>query len=78
MDNINKRISERFQIALDTIKRQTECEHIWPEKDGTAYYRCTKCDYLADDLKLDRFITIEKMRDKGLSLEEIERFMKYI
>lgn len=44
----------------------------------SSFYRCTKCDYLADDLKLDRFITIEKMRDEGLSLEEIERFMKYI
>lgn len=78
MDSINKRIVERFQPTLDIIQRQTACEHKWPDKQGVAYYRCSICGYLADDKELDRFITIQKMIDSGLSKDDIERLKKYI
>lgn len=77
MDSINKRIAERFQPTLDIIQRQTACEHKWHDKHGAAYYRCDICG-LADDKELDRFITIQKMIDKGVSKDEIERLKKYI
>ena len=78
MDSINKRIAERFQPTLDIIQRQTACEHKWHDKHGAAYYRCDICGYLADDKELDRFITIQKMIDKGVSKDDIERLKKYI
>jgi len=78
MDDINKRIAERFQPTLDIIQRQTACMHKWPHKNGAAYYRCSICGYLADDKELDRFITIQKMIDKGVSKDDIERLKKYI
>ena len=78
MSDINKIIAKRFQPTLDEIKRQTECQHVWPHKHGTAYYRCSQCGYNADDMVLDKAITIQKMLDKGMTQAEIERVMKYL
>lgn len=76
--DIKKRIAERFQPTLDIIQRQTACEHKWSDKQGAAYYRCSVCGYLADDRELDRFISIQKMIDKGVSKDDIERLKKYL
>lgn len=76
--DIKRRIAERFQPTLDIIQRQTACEHKWPEKHGAAYYRCCMCGYLADDRELDRSISIQKMIDKGVSKDDIERLKKYL
>ena len=53
-DKIKQRIVELFKPTLEIIERQSNCEHNWPHKEGSAYYRCTKCGYLADDRELDK------------------------
>jgi rubrerythrin len=78
MYDINKIIAKRFQPTLDEIKRQTECQHVWPDKLGAAYYRCSQCGYNADDMVLDKAISVQKMLDKGMTQAEIERVMKYL
>lgn len=78
MSDIKKIIAKRFQPTLDEIKRQTECQHVWPDKHGAAYYRCSLCGYNADDMVLDKAITLQKLLDKGMTQAEIERIMKYL
>jgi rubrerythrin len=77
-DKIKQRIVELFKPALETIERQSNCEHNWPHKDGSAYYRCTKCGYLADDRDLDKSITIMRMMKQGATPEMIKKFKDYI
>ena len=64
MSDINKIIAKRFQPTLDEIKRQTECQHVWPDKHGAAYYRCSQCGYNADDMVLDKAITLQNCSTK--------------
>ena len=78
MSDIKKIIAKRFQPTLDEIKRQTECQHVWPDKHGAAYYRCYRCGYNADDMVLDKAITVQKLLDKGMTQAEIEKVMKYL
>ena len=76
---INKEINKLFKPALDRIEKVKNCNHIWPDKNGSAYYICSKCGYLADGSKeLDRLITIEKWKNKGASQETINKLLKYI
>ena len=76
---INKEINKLFKPALDRIEKVKNCNHIWPDKNGSAYYICSKCGYLADGSKeLDRLITIEKWKNKGASQETINTLLKYI
>jgi len=75
---INKEIDRLFKPVLDRIEKVKNCKHFWPDKDGSAYYRCSKCGYLADGSKeLDKLITIEKYKEKGLSQETINQLLKY-
>lgn len=75
---INKEIDRLFKPVLDRIEKVKKCKHFWPDKDGSAYYRCSKCGYLADGSKeLDKLITIEKYKEKGLSQETINQLLKY-
>jgi hypothetical protein len=54
---------------LDRISEVKNCKHYW----GSHGYRCSNCGYLADGSKeLDRLITIQKFKDKGLSVDDIE------
>jgi tRNA(Ile2) C34 agmatinyltransferase TiaS len=78
MNDIKKAIIERFQPTIDTIERQSNCEHEWPDKNGTAYYKCSKCGYLADNQKIDKLIGVQKLIDKGISVEDIERYKRYL
>jgi len=39
---------------------------------GSAYYKCTKCGYLADDRELDKSIKIMKMMKQGATPEMIK------
>jgi hypothetical protein len=41
---INKEINKLFKPALDRIEKVKNCNHIWPDKNGSAYYICSKCD----------------------------------
>lgn len=76
---IEKEIDRLFKPTLDRIKEVKECSHVWPDKNGSAYYMCSKCGYLADGSKeLDKLITIQKFTDKGLSQENINKLLKYI
>lgn len=76
---INKEINKLFEPILDRIKEVKNCNHVWPDKNGSAYYRCSECGYLADGSKeLDKLITIQKFTDKGLSQENINQLLKYI
>jgi|DEB19_MinimDraft_2_1074335.scaffolds.fasta_scaffold03005_2 rubrerythrin len=76
---INKEIDRLFKPVLDRIEKVKNCKHFWPDKDGSAYYRCSKCGYLADGSKeLDKLITIEKYKEKGLSQETINQLLKYL
>ena len=77
-DKIKQRIVELFKPTLEIIERQSNCEHNWPHKDGSSYYRCTKCGYLADDRELDKSITIMKMIKQGATPEMIKKFKDYI
>lgn len=79
MENeIKHRIIERFKPALKTIDNQSNCVHNWKDKEGSAYYRCNKCGYLADDRELDKLITIMKLMKKGATPEMIKKFKDYI
>lgn len=80
---IKKEIDRLFKPTLDRIEEVTNCNHIWPDKDGSAYYRCSKCGYLADGSnELDKLITIEKYTKKwsdvGLDQEHINKLLKYL
>lgn len=78
MDNIKEMIQRLFEPTLKIIDEQTNCEHNWKDKDGSAYYRCNKCGYLADNQELDKLITIEKLKQKGATAEMIKKFKDYI
>ena len=76
---IKKEINKLFKPVLDRIEKVKNCNHVWPDKNGSAYYICSKCGYLADGSKeLDRLITIEKWESKGASQETINKLLKYI
>lgn len=76
---IKKEINKLFKPTLDRIKEVKECNHVWSNKNGSAYYRCSKCGYLADGSKeLDKLITIQRFTDKGLSQETINKLLKYL
>jgi hypothetical protein len=76
---INEEINKLYQPTLDRISEVKNCKHYWGEKYGSAYYRCSNCGYLADGSKeLDRLITIQKFKDKGLSVDDIEKLIKYM
>jgi rubrerythrin len=68
---INEEINKLYQPTLDRISEVKNCTLLgW---NGSAYYRCSNCGYLADGSKeLDRLITIQKFKDKGLSVDDIE------
>lgn len=38
MDNIKEMIQKLFEPTLKIIDEQTNCEHNWKDKDGSAYY----------------------------------------
>ena len=78
MNEIKKAIAERFRPTLDAIERQSNCEHEWADKNGAAYYRCGICGYLADNQKIDKLIGVQKLIDKGIPLEDIERYKRYL
>ncbi len=78
MNDIKKAIAERFRPTLDTIEKQSNCEHEWPDKNGAAYYRCSKCGYNADSIKIDKLIGVQKLIDKGVPVEDIERYKRYL
>lgn len=79
MENeINGLIVKLFEPALKKIEEQTNCEHTWPNKNGSAYFRCSNCGYLADNLELDKLIMIQKLTQKGATPEMIKRFKDYI
>jgi hypothetical protein len=78
MNDIKKAIAERFRPTLDTIERQSNCEHEWPDKNGAAYYRCSLCGYLADNQKIDRLIGVQRLIAKGVPAEDIERYKRYL
>ncbi len=80
---VNKEIDRLFKPTLDRIEKVKNCNHVWPDKNGTAYYMCSKCGYLADGSKeLDNLITIQKYTkrwtDLGLSPEKINELLKYL
>ncbi len=73
---IKERIVNRFKPTLKTNEKQTNCFHKWKDKDGSAYFRCRKCGYLADDQVLDKLIFTMKLIEKGMDLETINKFIK--
>ena len=77
-DKIKQRILKLFEPILKDIELKLNCEHIWNEKNGAANFRCKKCGYLVQDLKLDKLISIQKYTEKGLSKKKIKEFDKYI
>lgn len=72
---IKERIVNRFKPTVKTIEKQTNCIHKWKDKDGSAYFRCKKCGYLADDQILDKLIFTMKLIEKGMDLETINKFI---
>lgn len=77
-DKIKNRITKLFEVTLKIIEVQTNCNHVWKDKNGTANFRCGKCGYLVDDRKLDALITIKKLREKGLTPKIIKNFKKNV
>lgn len=75
---VDKEIDRLFKPALDRIDEVKNCNHVWPDKNGSAYYICSKCGYLADGSKeLDKLITIENWKSKGLSTDTINKLLPY-
>ena len=77
-EEIKQRVIELFKPALERIKEQSNCDHLWKDKDGSAYFRCEKCGFLAQDKALDRLIFTMKLMDKSLTPEMIKKFKDYI
>lgn len=77
-DKIKQRVIKLFKPELERIERQSKCNHIWKDKDGSAYFRCKKCGFLADDKKLDKMIMTMKLINKGMTPEMIKKFKDYI
>jgi rubrerythrin len=77
-DKIAKRISDLFKPALKKIEKQSKCQHIWKDKNGSANFRCKKCGYAVSDLKLDKLIHEMKLIEKGVTPEFIKKYKKYI
>jgi len=79
MENeIKDLIVKLFEPTLKKIEEQTNCNHRWKDKNGAAYFRCSNCGYLADNLELDKLITIQKLTLKGATPEMIKKFKDYI
>jgi rubrerythrin len=77
-DSVKSRIIELFKPALETIDRQSNCQHKWLDKNGSAYFRCESCGYLADDMKLDDLITNIKLEEKGITADKLKEFLNKI
>jgi hypothetical protein len=77
MDKIKIRITELFQPTLKRIEEQTECNHNWLDKHGSAYFRCSICGYLAEDRTLDKLIMEQKLLNKGLSPEQVKKYKDF-
>jgi hypothetical protein len=77
-DKIKERILKLLQPILKDLELKMNCEHIWKDKNGSANFRCKKCGYLVQDLKLDKLISIKKYTEKGLSKKKIKEFDDYI
>lgn len=77
-EDIKQQIIKLFTPSLKVIEKQSNCEHLWKDKDGAAYFRCKKCGYLADDKKLDKMIFTMKLIEKGITPEMLKKFKKYI
>ena len=75
-EEIKQRVIELFKPTLETIERQSNCDHQWKDKDGAAYFRCKVCGYLADDRKLDKMIFKMKLMEKGMTPEMIKKYFK--
>lgn len=79
MENeIKKFIVQLFEPTIKIISEQTNCKHNWPDKNGSAYFRCGKCGYVASNLELDRLIQLQKFTEKGATPDMIKRFKDYI
>ena len=74
-DPVKSRIEELFKPTLETIRRQSDCQHKWLDKEGKAYFRCEICGYLADDKELDNLITNIKLSERGLTEDKIKEFL---
>lgn len=77
-NEIKKRIVKLFEPYLKKIEKQSNCNHIWKDKDGAAYFRCKKCGYLADDKQLDKLIFTQKLIEKGMTPDMIKQYKDYI
>ena len=77
-DKIKERILKLLQPILKDIEKKINCEHSWNDKNGAANFRCKKCGYLVEDLKLDKLISIKKYTEKGLTKKMIKEFDEYI
>jgi len=77
-DKIKQRVIELFKPELERIERQSNCNHTWKDKDGSAYFRCKECGFLADDRELDKMIMTMKLLNKGMTPEMIKKFKDYI
>jgi len=77
-DKIKERILKLLQPILKDIDKKINCDHIWNDKNGASNFRCKKCGYLAQDLTLDKLISIKKYTEKGLNKKMIKELDKYI
>lgn len=77
-DKIAKRISDLFKPTLKKIEKQTNCQHVWKDKNGGACYLCKKCGYAVSDITLDKLIHEMKLIEKGATPEFIKTYKKYI
>lgn len=77
-DKIAKRISDLFKPTLKRIEKQTNCQHIWKDKNGGSCFICKKCGYAVSDMKLDKLINKMKLIEKGATPEFIKQYNKYI
>ena len=77
-DKIKQKVIELFKPELERIERQSNCNHIWKDKDGSAHFRCKNCGFLAEDRELDKMIMEMKLLKKGITPVMIKKFKKYI
>jgi hypothetical protein len=75
-DKIALKINKLFKPFVSKIEKQSKCAHKWKDKNGSAYYRCSLCGYLADDSELDSLIFEQKLLESGVTEKRLKEFRK--
>jgi hypothetical protein len=73
---INEEINKLYQPTR--ISEVKNCKHYWVRNMARHTTDVQIVDTSDGSKELDRLITIQKFKDKGLSVDDIEKLIKYM